>query len=293
MPSGGARTPRRHAVLGTGGIGGLLGAALARAGADVVLLMRPDAIRRYEGRLTVESTVLGDFDVDVPAAPKLELEIDALWVAVKATQLEEALVLAPSDRVTGATVVPLLNGVDHVASLRKRYANVVAGAIRVESERVAPGRIRQTSPFLRVELAGAESLATELRAAGIECRVRDDELTLLWEKLAFLAPLALATTALDAPLGGVRNDKRYHRCQDEAVAVARAEGARIDAEALHALAAAAPDVMQSSMQKDVAARRPPELDAIAGPILRGGIRHDISVPATAELMRLVKARTSS
>jgi 2-dehydropantoate 2-reductase len=282
----------RHAVLGTGGIGGLVAAALARADREVVLLMRPETLTRYEGRLHLESTVLGNFDVEVPAAPKLEREIDALWVAVKAMQLKAAVRLAPPERVGGATVVPLLNGVDHLLLLRTPYAKVVVGAIRVESERVPPWTIRQTSPFLRVELAGAEPLADELRAAGIETRVRDDELTLLWEKLAFLAPLALATTALDQPLGGIRADERYRQCQQEALAVARAEGARIDADALHALAAAAPDGMQSSMQKDVAARRTPELDAIAGPILRGGERHAIPVRATAELVRLVEARTS-
>lgn len=281
----------RHAVLGTGGIGGLIAAVLARAKRQVVLLMRPETLARYGGRLQVESTVLGDFDVELPAAPTLEQEIDALWVAVKAMQLEQAVELAPPERMGRATVVPLLNGVDHVAFLRTRYGNVVAGAIRVESERVPAWRIRQTSPFLRVELAGAESLAAELRAAGIETRVRHDEQTLLWEKLVFLAPLALATTALDAPLGGVRDDERYQCCQEEALAVARAEGVQIDADALHALAAAAPDGMQSSMQKDVDAGRLPELEAIAGPILRGGDRHAIPVPATTELVRLVNART--
>jgi hypothetical protein len=95
------------------------------------------------------------------------------------------------------------------------------------------------------------------------------------------------------PLGGVRNDESYRRCQDEALAVARAEGAQIDAEALRALAAAAPDGMQSSMQKDIAPGRSPELDAIAGPILRGGDRHAIPLPATTELVRLVNARASS
>ena len=46
------------------------------------------------------------------------------------------------------------------------------------------------------------------------------------------------------------------------------------------------------MQKDVAAGRPPELDAIAGPILRGGSRHGIPVPCTEELAGLVAARVS-
>ncbi len=282
----------RHAILGAGGIGGLLGAVLAQANADVVLLMRPDTLAGYGGRLAVESVVLGDFEVEVPAASGLDREIDALWVTTKAKQLESALALAPPERVGGATVIPLLNGIDHLALLQARYRKVVAGAIRVESERLPSARIRQSSPFLRVELAGGESLAAELQSAGIDCRVRDDGNSLLWDKLAFLAPVALATTALDAPLGAVRNDERYRRCQDEVLAVARAEGARVDETALRELRVAAPDGMQSSMQKDVAAGRPPELDAIAGPILRRGRRHGIPVPATDELARLIDARAS-
>jgi 2-dehydropantoate 2-reductase len=68
----------RHAILCPGGIGGLLGAALARADADVVLLMRPETLAGYGGSLAVESVVLGDFEVDVPAASSLDREVDAL-----------------------------------------------------------------------------------------------------------------------------------------------------------------------------------------------------------------------
>ena len=283
----------RHAFLGMGGIGGLLAAALARAGATCVVLLRPETLAAYPGSITVESAVLGDFDAHVPATPALDREIDVLWIATKATQLDDALALAPAERVDGATVIPLLNGVDHVALLREHYSTVVAGSIRVESERLPPAHIRQSSPFLRVELAGAEPVAAELTSAGIECRVRDDERTLLWDKLAFLAPIALATTALDAPLGAVRDDERYNSCREEAIAIARAEGAEIDEGALFAVQAGAPSEMRSSMQKDVAAGREPELDAIAGPIVRGGRRHAIPVPSTEELIRLVTSRLGS
>jgi len=282
----------RHAILGAGGIGGLLAAALARAGSEVVLLLRPDSLERYDGRLAVQSAVLGDFEVDVPAVALLDRNVDALWVTTKATQLNASLALAPAEGVGDAVVIPLLNGVDHLAFLRTHYRNVVAAAIRVESERLSPMRIRQSSPFLRMQLAGAESIADEVRAAGIECSLRTDELSLLWDKLAFLAPLALATTALEAPLGAVREDGRYRGSQNEALAVARAEGAHIDEEAIRALQASAPGEMQSSMQKDVAAGRQPELDAIAGPILRGGMQHGIPVPNTDALARLINARSS-
>src|SRR5262245_60259966 len=103
--------------------------------------MRPPTLAGYGGHLVVESVVLGEFEVDVPGASTVGHDIDVLWLATKATQLEPALARVPSERVREATVIPLLNGVDHVAELRRRYSQVVAGTIRVESERVGTGRI--------------------------------------------------------------------------------------------------------------------------------------------------------
>lgn len=281
----------RHAVLGAGGVGGLLAGALARSGEEVVLLLRPASLERYPGRIRVESVVLGDFEVAVPAVATLDRDVDTVWIATKATQLEPALQLAPVERVGDALVVPLLNGVDHVARLRACYPRVVAAAIQVESERLPSLVVRQRSPFLRVEIAAAGDVPTALRRAGIECVTRDDELSLLWGKLVFLAPIALATSALDAPVGRVRDDERFRRCCGEALAVAEAEGARIDRERVRAVLDGVPDDMRSSMQKDVEAVRSPELDAIAGPIVRGGARHGIATRATEQLAALVRART--
>ncbi|PYV55842.1 MAG: hypothetical protein DMG97_28150 [Acidobacteria bacterium] len=44
------------------------------------------------------------------------------------------------------------------------------------------------------------------------------------------------------------------------------------------------------MQKDLAAGRPLELDAIGGPIVRGGERHGIDVPTTAALIAAIRAK---
>lgn len=286
----------RHAILGAGGVGGLVGGALARTGAEVVLLLRPETLARHPARLRVESVALGDFDVDVATAPALDRDVDALWVTPKATQLDAALELAPPERVGDAVVVSLLNGVDHVALLRARYEHVVAGAISVESERVEPGLLRQPTPFAYVVVGPGprqEEIADQLRAAGFDVGLESDELTVLWQKLVFLAPLALTTTALGAPVGVVQADAdwslRLVRCHDEAVAVAIAEGATLDPSELRRrfLASSGGD-MRTSMQKDRDAGRPLELDAIAGPIVRGGRRHGIPTPATEELVALVR-----
>jgi 2-dehydropantoate 2-reductase len=287
----------RHAILGAGGVGGLVGGAIAKAGHPVTLLVRSGRRDHYPERLTVQSETLGAFEAPVQVADRLEGQFDVVWVTVKATALEAALDAVPPEELGGGVVVPLLNGVDHVGRLRERYGpeRVLPGTIRVEAEQVAPGRVRHRSAFADVQVAPdpttrvrAEALCGELRAVGLGCEVRDDELTMLWGKLCFLAPFALATTASGGPLGDVRSDPRWRtrleECVKEACAVGVAEGAKVAPEPILATFRGLPDGFRSSMQKDVAAGRQPELDAIAGPVLRGGSEHGIDVPATRALV---------
>ncbi len=79
----------------------------------------------------------------------------------------------------------------------------------------------------------------------------------------------------------------------EACAVATAEGAKVDAESVLAAMMKMPANMRSSMQKDVQRGNAPELDAIAGPILRGAARHGIEVPTTKKLAAAVGHRAGS
>jgi 2-dehydropantoate 2-reductase len=72
-----------------------------------------------------------------------------------------------------------------------------------------------------------------------------------------------------------------------------AEGAKVDADAIIASMLKMPPNMRSSMQKDVERGNAPELDAIAGPILRGGARHGIDVPTTKQLVAAVERRTTT
>jgi 2-dehydropantoate 2-reductase len=288
----------RHAVLGAGGVGGFLGGALARAGRDVVLLLRSESLARYEGRLRVESVLLGDFEVDVPAAPTLDGAVDVLWVTPKATQLDAALDRVSPERLHGAVVVPLLNGLDHVALLRERIGrdSVLAGVIYIESERVDVGRISQQTAFAQVELAPgarAAAICAELDAAEVPCGVGGSEAAVLWRKLSVLAPIALTTTALGAPLSAVMTDPTWrHRaesCVREVASVAAAEGFEFDADETIGRYDRMGE-LRSSMQKDRAAGRPLELDAIGGAVVRAARRHGLDVPATQELIALIDDR---
>ena len=287
----------RHAVLGAGGVGVLVGGTLAKTGYPVTLLVRPGRQDHYPEQLTRESNTLGTFEVPVRVADRIDGPFDNVWITVKAAALDAALEAVSEEELGSGVVVPLLNGIDHVARLRERYGleRVLPGTIRVEAEQLEPGRVRQLSPFANVEVAQSpatrervEELCGELRAAGFSCEVSDDEVTMLWGKLCFLAPFALTTTASGGTLGAVRSDaswcSRLESCVTEACSVAITEGAKLTPRPILAALEGAPDALRSSMQKDVASGRSPELDAIAGPILRGGNEYGINVSATRALV---------
>jgi 2-dehydropantoate 2-reductase len=291
----------RHAILGAGGVGGLIGACLAHAGDSVTLVVRREAVAQYPRQLRLESA-FGNFTVDVSVAAEVP-PVDALWITVKATQLEPALgALKNPDAVRA--IVPLLNGIGHIALLRARYGSgrVIPATIAVETERLSPGHIVHRSPFARLNVLSAGrallgSTVDQLQKIGFACRFIDDEPTLMWSKLVFLAPFALTTTAADKTTGEVISDpvwkSQLEGCVREACAVAVAEGAKVDAEAILAGMMAMPANMRSSMQKDVEQHKTPELEAIAGPILRGGKQHGVEVPATEKLVAAVEQRAGA
>ncbi|MFG2041214.1 ketopantoate reductase family protein [Dactylosporangium sp. NPDC048998] len=277
------------AIVGPGGVGGLLGGMLTRAGHDVVYVARPETAALLNERgMNVHSVQFGDFSVPAPAVEALSSPAELCVVATKATTLSEALDRVPPS--FGGVLLPLLNGVDHMETLRARFpsARVVAGSIRVESTRVAAGRIEHTSPFSGIDVAGdgSDVVARLLGGAGFDVTVRDSEASLLWDKLALLAPLALITTAARASIGTARETRRDDMTQvvAEVAAVARANGTQTDPAAILSILEQIPATMKSSMLRDAEAGRPLELDAIGGSVLNAGARLGIPTPATARVV---------
>jgi 2-dehydropantoate 2-reductase len=286
------------AVLGPGGVGGLLAALLARAGHRVICLAGEGTAETLErDGIQVRSGRFGDFTAHVETAPELHEEVDAALITVKHTTLAAALDRLPAASLTPDTlVVPFLNGVEHPAHLRTHYGDAVSVApatIRVESTRVAPGVIEHGSPFAEVDLTGdgvprdrLNSLAGALEWAGVGTRVLPDETAVLWAKMSFLAPFALLTTRHALPLGEIRTRHREELTAlvEETASVATAAGAPVDpAETLRRYDAF-PPATKSSMQRDAEAGRPLELDAIGGALLRTAERHGVPVPVATEVV---------
>ncbi|HEY2216541.1 MAG TPA: 2-dehydropantoate 2-reductase [Solirubrobacteraceae bacterium] len=296
------------AVLGPGGVGGLLAGALERAGDEVTIVARESTAELIaEDGLRVGSVKLGEFIERPRATARLDDDVDALIVATKAAGLEAAL-----ERIAVAppVVLPLLNGLDHIALLRERFAaeTVLAGTIRVEADRPQPGVVVHTSPFLLVEMASRyesarpqmDALVAALGNAGVSARadrpISDHaEAQVMWSKLVRLNALACTTSAYDKLLGEIRSTPELRAdlvgAIEESCAAGQAEGAdnvnpqkAIDElEQAHA-------TLGSSMQRDIAAQREPEVDAIPGSVLRAARRHNLRCPTIERLVAMILAR---
>jgi 2-dehydropantoate 2-reductase len=289
------------AVLGPGGVGGLLAAALDRDGHEVIVVAQESTAAVIASRgIAVNSVKFGELQVHPRAVTTLADPVDALLVATKALGLDEALARI---EVEPALVLPLLNGLDHLSLLRRRFASdtVLAGSIRVEADRPQPGVVVHTSPFLLISMAGAPSVAEPMRRlaealdhAGVPSKVLDSEADVMWSKLVRLNALACTTSAYDKLLGEIRSTPELRAdlvaTMEEAAAAGRAEGADVDAARAIAELDRAHDTLGSSMQRDIAAGRTPELDAIPGSVMRAAARHRVPYPTIERLVTIIAAR---
>lgn len=289
----------KHTILGAGAIGGLVATALSSLGEDVTVIVRPEKLDGHPQTLTVEHPG-GTMTALVKVASRVTAPVDVLWIATKAYQLEDAL--ASVDTVPGI-VVPLLNGVDHVAVLRARFGHdrVVPGTIAAEAERSAPGRfVLRSAARLNLATSGEPVLkhcVEGLRGLGWTCNFIASEPTLLWTKVCFLEPFALVTSASGKNNGQILADPEWKAKMDSAVreacAVATKEGAQVDPDKWAPAFAGMPATMRASMAKDLDAGRKLELDGIAGPVLRGGVKHGIPTPTTAGLVATIEEKEAT
>ena len=296
------------AILGPGGVGGLLAGALESSGEDVRLIARESTANTInEHGVRIESVKYGDFVARPRALTRLSEPVDALLVATKAAGLESAL---PRIDAEPGVVLPLLNGLDHLAVLRERFGEqrVLAGTIRVEADRPEPGVVVHTSPFLLIEMASRyktaaapmHALARALDGAGVSARgdwpiAPASEAQVMWSKLVRLNALACTTSAYDKLLGEIRDTPALRAdlvgAMAEAAAAGQADGAA-DVDAAKAIAELdrAHATLGSSMQRDIAAGRPPELEAIPGSVLRAAARHGLKCPTIERLVAMILAR---
>ncbi|HET9040786.1 MAG TPA: 2-dehydropantoate 2-reductase [Gemmatimonadales bacterium] len=287
------------AVIGAGGVGGLLGAALVRSGRDVWFLARGRHLAAMrEGGLRITGA-RGDHwltHVQVTDRPDAIGLADVVLLAVKLWDVE-ATVQSLGPLIGPETiVVTLQNGVDApgqvAATIGPRH--VAAGSCFVNGGMTEPGVILQASVHQRIVagmLTGERSPVLE--RFGSACAAGDIELILtpapvdaLWEKYVQLVPISAVTALLRAPIGAVRDDpeswRLFLQILEETVLVGRATGADVPAAAVErrlAYVRALPRDAMASMARDLLQGRRLELPWLSGRVIELGRHYGVPTPA--------------
>ncbi len=298
----------RIAVFGVGGVGGYFGGRLAQSGQDVVWIARGATLEALRRRGLEVASVRGDFRLPPPLTASSEPSelgpVDAVLLAVKAWQVEG---VAPGLRPlveAGGFVLPLQNGVEAAETLAAALGRerIVGGLCRIISEIDAPGRIRHSGGEPSVTLGELDNAPSErtarLRgaflAAGVRAEIPPDIHTARWEKFLFIASASAIGAATRAPIGVVRTLPETRdllvRAMEEVLAVARARGVALDGAVVDRtldFLDRLPPHGTASMQRDLAAGRPSELEAQSGAVVRFGREAGVPTPVHELLYRIL------
>lgn len=291
----------RIAVFGTGGVGGYFGGRLAEAGEDVIFIARGDHLRAIKEKGLKVDSRNGDFVIYPAAATDTVSDVgvvDLVLVGVKAWQVPEAARAMKPLVGANTTVLPLQNGVDAASQLVDTLGpeSVIGGLCRIVSFVVEPGHIRHAGAMPSViigELDNRQSqrIATieELfKRAGVEITIAKDIQVALWTKFLFIASFSGMGAIANAPAGILRTDPQWRtqmlQAMQEIYALAHARGINLPPDSVDKVMAfvdALQDDATSSMQRDIAAGKPSELDAQNGAVVRMAHEAGIEVPTHA------------
>jgi 2-dehydropantoate 2-reductase len=286
------------AMMGSGGVGGLIGARLAHAGCDVSFVARGAhlAAMREHG-LKLESQVENVYlpKVRVTDNPGTLGPVDLIIFSVKLWDTEAAArSLAPLiGPETG--VISLQNGVVKDEILRPIIGSkaLMGGVAYMGTAISRPGVIQHTGTVQKIvfgEYDGrrskrAEALLEWCRKAGLDATVSDDIRRTLWEKFAFLVGMAAVTATIRLPIGPIRSHpvtrKFYLDAMAEAAAVGRAHGIRLPedfAEERLAFVDTLPATMTASLQLDLERGNPLEVEWLSGSVVELGAAVGVPTP---------------
>jgi len=300
----------RIAVIGAGGVGGFLGALLARGGHEVTFLARGEHLVAINARgLELRSKQFGDFTVRAPATDKpSELGQNALvLIAVKMYDFEEAARIAGQALAPDGLALTIQNGLDAPFELANVVGEerVLAGTASIEATILDPGVIGHLVPLHSVsvaELHGVptarlERLVGELAAAGINAAVAQDARQALWDKACGLIPFATITAAANCTLGDFMGQPAARRVIDDLLDEAQAVSAATGVDTSRAVAGwraflekgitQAP-AFTSSMNRDLQAGRRIEVEWLTGKIVRLAEEHGVAAPVHRTLYGAIK-----
>lgn len=297
----------RTAIVGSGAMGTLFGAYLARGGHQVWMVGRRPPVAaalardglRVEGLAQLAAAVAG-----ATADPAQVPEVDLALVLVKAGDTAAAAQAIARFPVPPPTVLTLQNGAGNVEALAERLGaeRVLAGTSALGATLLGVGRVRQAGAGETVigrpgggPDARLEGIARAFTQAGLPTRVSEHVEQDLWRKLVVNCALNAVGALARVPNGVVGEDPGLARVAEaaarEAAALGQAQGLDTDPEAMvHLVRQVCRQTAgnYNSMLQDVLAGRPTEVGAINGYVAGQAEARGLPAPANRLLADLVR-----
>ncbi|MBM3647952.1 MAG: 2-dehydropantoate 2-reductase [Alphaproteobacteria bacterium] len=203
-------------ILGAGAIGGYVGGRLQQSGADVTFLVRPARQQALQRDGLVIKSKKGDAVLKVKSAlgGNEGGPYDIVLLTCKAYDLDSALdAIAPAVGA-GTTVVPLLNGMNHIDRLVARFGadKVVGGLARVGVALSPDGAVLHTSPFAAISFGERDgsaprpalvALDAAVKKAGLDGGLHGNIVQDLWDKWIMLCTLAATCCLMRGTSGDI------------------------------------------------------------------------------------------
>jgi len=287
------------AIVGAGGVGGYFGGRLAQAGEDVVFIARGEHLRAITGKGLRIDSINGDFRVDPAKAtddPATVGEVDYILVAVKSWQLPDAIETMRPMVGKKTSIVPLQNGVEAPDQLSRVFGaeRVLGGLCSVISMIAGPGHVSHVGAHPLITFGELDHRRSERgerlrnafsRTEGVQVKVPDDIHVAMWNKFLMIAPWGGLGALTRAPIGVTRRlpETRalLEHAMEEVYLLARARKVAMERESIDQAMRFLdnlPDEGTASMQRDILAGRPSELDAQNGAVVRLGKEAGVATP---------------
>ena len=294
------------AVMGAGGIGGCYGGLLAQAGNDVTLIARGAHLAAIKEKGLQLIQPEADFTVAVAATddPSQVGPVDLVIFSVKAHQNSKAVPLIEPLIGEDTTILTIQNGVESADELGQDYGaeRVLPGSAYLLSNIASPGVIKQLSLVPRVAFGEsngdrsqrAVAIRDSFCEANIEAELSDDISKALWSKLLYNSPAnGMASAARLSPRDLIEyphGAAMFRSAIQEVANVGTAYGipfGQDDVQGAMDLITARPMGARGSMQADLEAGRPLELEAIVGSVGRIGRKVNVPTPVFDMLYTLL------
>jgi len=263
----------------------------------VTFLVRPARARQLAERGLVVRSGLGDIacPVKTVTAEAIRETFDLVLLSAKAYDLDSAIAAIAPALGPQSAVLPLLNGINHIAALSGRFgaARVLGGACGIGVSLEPSGEIHHTGKMEWLAFgeqsgertARSDAIAAAFAKTKVNATRRDDILQAMWDKFVTFASLAAATTLtrgnvgeiLAAPSGEWLMLESLGECERVATADGHAP-TREAVERTRQMLTARGSSFTASMMRDLVAGRATEGDHIIGDLVRRAERRGVAVP---------------